>query len=114
MNPQMHTESPPSPLELVSTPSAAPSPLPGNVLVCMEFGAAVPFSGDPRIVPVSLEVLESSADIYSETWTSRLPVVTGLSDGVRFAENGEVLFGWLHMPEERLRDVEEASYQMHT
>jgi chorismate lyase/3-hydroxybenzoate synthase len=113
MNPQMHTEPAPSPLELVSTPSAAPSPLPGNVLACMEFGAAVPFTDDPRIVPVSLEVLESAADIYSETWTSPLPVVTGLSEGVRFAENGEVLFGWLHVPEECLSDVEEASYRMH-
>jgi chorismate lyase/3-hydroxybenzoate synthase len=40
-------------------------------------------------------------------------VVTGASDGVRFADNGEILFGWLHVPEERLRDVEQASCQVH-
>ncbi len=104
----------PHALELVPAAGPLRTPLAGNVLACLQFGADATASGDVRVMPVRLQVHSSGGSaIHNDLWLSRLPVRMGITDGIRHADNGEILFGWMHLPDEQLGDVEDAACTMH-
>jgi chorismate lyase/3-hydroxybenzoate synthase len=79
-----------------------PAPLGDDVLFCVSHGNA-PVPSDPRCVQVQLDALRGPA---LELWTSPTPVRHGIDHGIRYAENGQVLFGQIHLDESQLADVD--------
>ncbi len=79
-----------------------PEVLGDDVLCCVSHGLAPP-AGDPRHIEVQLEALRGPA---VELWTSPTPVRRGIDQGIRFAENGQVLFGQIFLGEEQLGDID--------
>lgn len=81
----------------------SPTLLPGmQLLARVRFGMNQPVSDEPGYVAVALPVLSGPADEY---WLSHTPVRRGWQDGLGYAENGSVLFGHLHLPEEELQRI---------
>jgi chorismate lyase/3-hydroxybenzoate synthase len=60
---------------------------------------------DARIVPIALEPLDDAAS--AELWLSESAVQRGEEDGLRYAANADVLFGWTHLEESRLQAMEQ-------
>lgn len=87
---------------------AAPDRLAGgldaHVLACLHYGDGVAHVDDPRCVPIRLERIDDAG--VAELWISDEPVRIGESDGIRYAANRSVLFGWLHLPESELVEME--------
>lgn len=110
----MHAEPAPTPLEILPT-SCVSATSAGRVLACMQFGLRDLRHENPRVTPVQLEVVEGvdAAQIQGETWLSHTPVTTGVTEGIHHADNGEILFGWIHLPEAQIQDVEQASCEAH-
>jgi chorismate lyase/3-hydroxybenzoate synthase len=77
----------------------------------IDFGLGLGRSDDPRHAVVSLEALRG--DPPSERWLSALPVRHGHRDGFGYAENGEVLFGQIYLPEAELGDLESAAHRLY-
>lgn len=78
-----------------------------DLLGRVDFGLGLTRRDDPRHVVVSLEALHGAPP--SERWLSTLPVRRGRHDGFGYAENGEVLFGQIFLPESELVDLEHAT-----
>jgi chorismate lyase/3-hydroxybenzoate synthase len=110
-----------SPQASAGWPSA---PLRLRAASLIEIGAAVPeqalcvvgygetaMANDPRCVSVPLRLLHG--DHAGEIWDSATPVRHGLEDGIRFAENGEVLMLQLALPEDVQSDPEAAAEQLY-
>lgn len=75
----------------------ATQPIAGwDLLARVRFGTSPERQGDPRQIAVALPVLHGPADEY---WLSPTPVRHGWQDGIGYAENAEVLFGHLWLPE---------------
>ncbi|WP_020647744.1 hypothetical protein [Solimonas variicoloris] len=83
---------------------------PGNLLGRIEFGLGLPEPTDPRHVVVGLGAL---GELPTEHWLSDLPVRHGVDDGFGWAENGEVLFGNIFVPESELIDLERATRKLY-
>lgn len=83
-----------------------PTTLDEHVLACVCHGTTVTVQPDPRVIPVQLDPMRGPG---VELWTSPTPVRRGEDDGIRYAENGTVLFGQMHIPESRLADIERES-----
>ncbi|TJY58296.1 pteridine-dependent deoxygenase [Sinimarinibacterium sp. CAU 1509] len=79
-----------------------PESLGDDVLFCVSHGPA-PTGTDPRYVQVQLDALRGPA---VELWTSPTPVRHGVDQNIRFAENGQVLFGQIHLNEAQLADID--------
>jgi chorismate lyase/3-hydroxybenzoate synthase len=113
-----NTAAAPAPLNIVSTASAGRTPPaePGeNVLACMRFGLAVSQTVHPRLTPIGLGVVagEDGCDVHTLTLSSRLPVSAGQFEDIHYADNGELLFGWMHIPEAGLADLEGVACETH-
>ncbi|HEY4528894.1 MAG TPA: pteridine-dependent deoxygenase [Luteimonas sp.] len=68
-----------------------------DVLAVFGFGAAAPASlDDPRYLRVPLEPY---GDAPYEVWHANAPVVRGCDDGVRWASDGELMFGAIEIAE---------------
>lgn len=65
------------------------------------------------LTPHSLAQLPC-AEARVEHWLSRTFVTRGSDDGIQHAENGEVLFGELHITESVLSDTETATYHAYS
>lgn len=115
IEPQTARDRAPRPLEIAVISGPLREPLAGNVLACLQFGAASAAGADPRVAPVRLAVHSGAAHgaIHNDLWTSALPVTTGVTDGIHHADNGEILFGWTHVPEAQLSDMEQAAHDIH-
>lgn len=88
--------------------AARPEPLleGGNVLAVFGFGSAAPAAlHDPRYLRVPLEPHGTAP---WEVWRANAPVMRGRDGDVRWASDGELLFGAIEVPE-RDGDVEEAA-----
>lgn len=95
------------PFQIALSASPPTAPLAANVLACVCYGFERVAVNDPRIVQVPLGVLEGPG--RAEVWSGTAPVRLGLSDGIRHADNGEVLFGWLQLAESTLAPIEAAT-----
>jgi chorismate lyase/3-hydroxybenzoate synthase len=82
----------------------------GHLLGRIEFGLGLPRGDDPRHVVVGLDTLREAP---AECWLSDLPVRHGTHDGFGWAENGEVLFGSIFVPEAELVDLERATCKLY-
>ena len=78
--------------------------LDAHVLACLHYGREARTDTDPRSVPIPLERLDDAG--VAELWISDEPVHTGESEGIRYAANRSVLFGWLHLDEAELATME--------
>lgn len=87
---------------------APPARLAGDVLACVVHGDSAGPAADPREIRVATPLLAGAG---VELWESALPVRHGREGAIGYAENGVVLFGQLHVPEDALDDVERASYE---
>ena len=77
-----------------------------DVLAVFGFGSTAPETlGDPRYLRVPLE---PHGDAPYEVWHANAPVVRGYDDGVRWASDGELMFGAIEVPE-RDGDVQGAA-----
>lgn len=77
-----------------------------DVLAVFGFGANAPGSlDDPRYLRVPLE---PHGDAPYEVWHANAPVMRGCDDGVRWASDGELMFGVIEIAE-REGDVQEAA-----
>ena len=77
-----------------------------DVLAVFGFGSGAPESlDDPRYLRVPLEPY---GDAPYEVWHANAPVLRGCDDGVRWASDGELMFGAIEVPE-RDGDVREAA-----
>lgn len=65
------------------------------------------------LTPRSLAQL-SCAEDRVEHWISTKPVVRGEENALRYAENGDVVFGELHLPETELSDTEAATHRAYS
>jgi chorismate lyase/3-hydroxybenzoate synthase len=90
---------------------AAPVVLATNVLACVVHGETAAFDTDPRRIHVALPLLEGAA---VELWESATPVRHGWQGDIGFAENGQVLFGQLRVPEAALDDAAAAAFEAYT
>ena len=93
----------------VSYAQSAPAKLPDSTLACVRFGRGLPPADDPRVIDVDLEPLGASPPV--ELWDSVLPVTHGEQEGFSYAENGEVLFGCLRLPEAELAHMDHAAFR---
>ncbi len=75
-----------------------------HVLACLRYGREPQSDADPRSVPIPLERLDDAG--VAELWISDEPVQTGESDGIRYAANRSILFGWLHLDEAECATME--------
>lgn len=78
--------------------------LDAHVLACLRYGREAAPIADPRCVPILLDRIDEAG--VAELWISDEPVQIGESDGIRYAANRAVLFGWLHLPENELAEME--------
>ncbi|MEN1928839.1 pteridine-dependent deoxygenase [Luteimonas sp. MJ250] len=93
-------------IEYVDAPG--PSALLGcdDVLAVFGFGGAVPAThDDPRYLRVPLEPHDSTG---FEVWRGSAPVIRGCDDGLRWACDGQLLFGVVEVAE-REGDIQEAA-----
>lgn len=75
----------------------ATQPLAGwELLAHVRFGASPEPQADPRVIALDLPVLHGPKGEY---WLSPTPVRHAWLDDIGYAENGEVLFGHLWLPE---------------
>ncbi len=81
----------------------------------MRFGLSAKPAGVARLAPVSLEVVaeDGGSGVHCLSWLSRLPVESGEFEDIHYADNGELLFGWAHVPETGLDDVAGAARETH-
>lgn len=86
--------------------ASAPAALGPQVLACVSHGIAAA-DDDPRRTCVDLQALRGPG---VEIWESPTPVRHGVDHGIRYAENGEVLFGQLFLPENELANVDRAVF----
>lgn len=77
-----------------------------TVLAVFGFGSAAPAHADPRYMRVGLEPLE--ADAPFEVWRSTRPVRSGQDGAVRYAADGDYLYGALEI-EENAGDIDAAA-----
>ncbi|SFF25662.1 chorismate lyase / 3-hydroxybenzoate synthase [Fontimonas thermophila] len=91
--------------------TTAPPVLAPTVLACIVHGHAAPPDDDPRRIHVELPALRGPA---VEIWESATPVRCGDEDGIRYAENGAVLFGQISVPEAEFEPVEHSVYRIYT
>ncbi|HHW75771.1 MAG TPA: hypothetical protein GX399_01840 [Xanthomonadaceae bacterium] len=68
------------------------------LLALIRFGERTPAATDPRVNRIALPELGGTAT--TEVWLGARPVQTGIVDGVRYADGGEILFLQLTMDEE--------------
>lgn len=95
-----------------SSPARRSTPLARDSLAIIRFGGNTPVPDDPRAVLIHLDATEEPSPY--EIWTSDLPVRTGAAEGIRYAEDGLMLFGWLSFDETHLADLEETTRRAHT
>jgi chorismate lyase/3-hydroxybenzoate synthase len=67
---------------------------------------------DSRLVRVRLA--KPDRQPAHELWQSRRAVTTGVQHGVRYAADGINLFGWIHVAEPHLEELEEATWRTYT
>lgn len=91
----------------VDHPQQVPATLGPHVLACVVHQPQAAHGDDPRYIPVHLPLLHGPA---AELWTSAAPVRTGEEQGIRYAENGRVLFGHVHVPESELAHTDRALF----
>ena len=75
-----------------------------HVLACLHYGTDAPPVADPRLVPIALDPVGQG--FAAELWLSNEPVSTGVTDGIHHTANSEVLFGWLHLSEADIANME--------
>lgn len=92
---------------IVDYPQQIPATLDSRVLACVLHRPDAAASDDPRYIRVHLPLLHGPA---AEVWTSTAPVRTGEEQGIRYAENGQVLFGHVHVPESELAHTDRALF----
>ncbi|MCC2657810.1 MAG: hypothetical protein K0Q76_2918 [Panacagrimonas sp.] len=99
-----HPKSTPPPLHRGSYElryEAAPaSALAPDVLACVRFGTPIASAADPREIGIALPQIGGVA--LAEVWRSRLPVTYGVSDGIGWAQDGEVVFGHLRLEADQI------------
>ncbi len=99
------------PFHLRAAADAGQAVLDSATLGCMAFGTPAASSSDVRVVSIPLECLDR--DSCADLWLSELPVRTGTSQGVHYACNDEVLFGWTSVtdtPSAQLIDISRDVY----
>jgi chorismate lyase / 3-hydroxybenzoate synthase len=78
------------------------------VLARLNFGVdPAATSSDPRDVAIGLQSLDGAA--WSELWRSESIVRSGKEGEVKFAENGDLLFGSLFLDESQLRQLQRST-----
>ena len=78
-----------------------------DVLAVLGFGqAAPPAHADPRYLRVALEPLQAAAPF--EVWRASAPMVSGHAGGVRYAHDGNLLFGAMEIDEARFQSLASA------
>lgn len=87
-----------------------------NVMACVRFGRRNDCTGDPREIPLTLDLLgthglKGAEDGVAELWTSDRAVDFDRDDGIGFSHNGEYLFGHLYLLEVELGSVAAAAFQ---
>src|SRR5690606_22527913 len=68
-----------------------------TVLAVFGFGSAAPTHGDPRYLRIGLEAAEANSPF--EVWRSTKPVQGGCSDAIRYAADGDYLYGVIEVKE---------------
>lgn len=92
-----HRATPRLAVEYVHAPSPAPLLQGDDVLAVFGFGSAAPADlDDPRYLRVPLEPFGEPA---FEVWHANAPVRHGRDDGLRWASDGELLFGVIEVEE---------------
>jgi chorismate lyase/3-hydroxybenzoate synthase len=79
-----------------------------NVLARIRYGHNLPAGSDPRDLTVALDPGDSGP--RCELWLSPVPVASGVSDGLGYAHNGEVLIGSISYPAVASVDLRTATY----
>ncbi len=78
-----------------------------TVLAVFGFGREAPTHDDPRYLHVGLETLTPSASF--EVWRSSRPVATGRNDAVRYAADGDYMYGAIEVDEHERGGIAEAA-----
>jgi chorismate lyase / 3-hydroxybenzoate synthase len=87
-----------------------------NVMAAVRFGRRSECSGDPREIPLTLDLLatlgvKDGADGVAELWTSDRAVDFDRDDRIGYSQNGEYLFGHIYLLEVELASVAAAAFQ---
>jgi chorismate lyase / 3-hydroxybenzoate synthase len=87
-----------------------------NVMAAIRFGRRSETSGDPREIPLTMDLLatlgvKGAADGIAELWTSDRAVDFDRDDRIGYSQNGEYLFGHIYLLEVELGSVAAAAFQ---
>lgn len=109
--PLLHSVRPAPRLQVEYAPAGSPAELlAGDTLAVFGFGSAAPVLDDPRYLRVPLQPHPSSAAAGThdfEVWHANAPVVHGRDGPIRWASDGQLLFGAIEV-EERDGGIEAA------
>jgi chorismate lyase/3-hydroxybenzoate synthase len=94
-------------LEVVYARLAEGESLADNALAAVVFGQDSPGPGDPRVLRVSLQPLAGTGT--AEVWLGSGPVSLGSSGAIRYACDGQHLFGSMDLPEAEHGGLEQAA-----
>ena len=83
------------------------SRLTSDVLACVRFATPIASYADPREIGIALPQVGEAA--LAEVWRSCLPVTYGTSDGIGWAQDGEVVFGHLRLEAHQISDWRQAT-----
>lgn len=98
-------------LSMIHLPPGELSAPPGNMLAVIRF--AERRAEDSAFPSVTIPLAQLDGQDFCECWFGEGPVTSGEEQGVRFSENGQVLFGALHRAEKG-GSVDDAAYDAYT